>query len=212
MHGKGTSVETVDLDIALEAGLTAASAQIAPTSPLVLVALERHGTKRYVRIDLDKRIALDESELTPASIIQLVKELLPRRAALLNQVIPRTKSVGASNNPPLDGELVEPAVRMKAMKAMGLGELTYLKHGSLGGRRAMKRPDEVDPLSVSDLAQVDEIIAGIEAWFEEGHDGYYLNWFLDRSAPEKVWRKVVELALEAGWSASIRGAMVEVSR
>lgn len=76
----------------------------------------------------------------------------------------------------------------------------------------MKRPDEIDVLSAADLDQVQEIVDGIETWFAEGHDTYYVNWFLDRSAPERVWREVVKRASEAEWDATLRGAIVEIRK
>lgn len=76
----------------------------------------------------------------------------------------------------------------------------------------MKGPGDFDKLSDEDLTKVEEIVADVEKWFEEGRETYHINWFLDKSAPERVWKEVVKRADAAGWDASMSGAIVEIRK
>lgn len=83
----GETVTTVMLNMPTDAGWLAASAQISPSSPLALLTLEQGNYSQRVRLDLDKRIAIDPVApgMTPSFVLSVVARLASERARLLRR-------------------------------------------------------------------------------------------------------------------------------
>jgi hypothetical protein len=78
-------VLTVPLNIPTGTGWTASLAEMASRgSPLVLLTLRQDNYSQRVRIDLDKKIAIDAlpSTFTSASLERVIEELVQERARL----------------------------------------------------------------------------------------------------------------------------------
>jgi hypothetical protein len=76
----------------------------------------------------------------------------------------------------------------------------------------VKTPSEVSPLTEQDLVQVEELVAEIEQWLGQGHDGYMINILLDGRAPARVWEEVLSRVSRAGWKTGLTGVMAVVEK
>jgi hypothetical protein len=83
----GDAVTTVTLNMPTDAGWLASSAQISSSSPLALLTLEQGNYSQRVRLDLDKRIAIDPVApgMTPSFVLSVVARLTSERARLLGR-------------------------------------------------------------------------------------------------------------------------------
>jgi hypothetical protein len=76
----------------------------------------------------------------------------------------------------------------------------------------LRPPADFDKLTPEDIALVQEILKGIDDWFDAGHNRYHVNTNEDRTTPRKVWKEVVKVAGQAGWDAGLRGAIVTIKK
>ncbi len=75
-----------------------------------------------------------------------------------------------------------------------------------------KTPSEVSPLTEQDLAKVEELVAEIEQWLGQGHDGYMINILMDGRAPERIWKEVLSRVSRDGRKTGLTGVMAVVEK
>jgi hypothetical protein len=76
----------------------------------------------------------------------------------------------------------------------------------------VKTPSEVSPLTEQDFVQVGELVAEIEQWLGQGHDGYIVNILLDGRAPERIWKEVLNRVSRDGRKTGLTGVMAVVEK
>lgn len=79
----------------------------------------------------------------------------------------------------------------------------------------VRGPQDFEKLTKEDLEQVKDLLTQMEQWFEQGHETYRWNTVADadsRKIPRKILKEFVRRADDAGWDATLSGAIVEIRR